>query len=112
MGSETVTVSIARYSPDEGRQWVQAYEVPRGERTSVLEFLNYIFEELDPTLAYRRHLCNARMCHGCMMMVNGRPRLVCWEIVAAGQGELSLAPLERCTIIRDLVVDLGELGRE
>ena len=112
MKSDMVKVSIERYCPVEARHWVQSYVVPREERTSVLEFLNYIFEELDPTLAYRRHLCKARMCWGCMMMINGRPRLACWEVVHAGQHELTLAPLEGRRVIRDLIVDLGELEAE
>jgi succinate dehydrogenase/fumarate reductase-like Fe-S protein len=47
-----------------------------------------------------------------MMTVNGRPRLVCWEVVAPEQRELTLAPLKGCRIIRDLAVDFGELDEE
>jgi succinate dehydrogenase/fumarate reductase-like Fe-S protein len=101
-------VSIERYDPREEKEWVQTYEVPRGKSTSVLDFLNYIFDELDPTLGYRRHLCKARMCHACAMMVNDKPRLICWEVVSPEQDEIALAPLRGHRTLRDLVVQFGQ----
>jgi len=105
MSDSTVRVKIERYDPEKKERYLQTYEVPRGSKGRVLDFLNYIFEELDPSLAYRRHLCKARMCNGCLMMVNGRPRMVCWEVVSPEQNEINLSPLPGATLFKDLVVD-------
>jgi succinate dehydrogenase/fumarate reductase-like Fe-S protein len=107
MKDENVRVTIERYDPEEKKTWRQTYEVPRGSKARVLDFLNYIFEELDPSVAYRRHLCKARMCHGCLMRVNGKPAMVCWEVVPPGQNEITLSPLKGKTVFKDLVSDLG-----
>jgi succinate dehydrogenase/fumarate reductase iron-sulfur protein len=109
MNDSTVKVKIERYDPEINEHYFQTYEVPRGSKARVLDYLNYIFEELDPSLAYRRHLCKARMCNGCLMMVNGSPRMVCWEVVSSEQKEIILSPLKGRTVIRDLVVDFGGL---
>ena len=108
MNDDTVKVVIERYNPEENREYTVIYEVPRDTKTRVLDFLNYIFEELDSSLSYRRHLCKARMCNGCLMMVNGKPRLVCWERVSIEQKEIVLSPLRGKKVLKDLVVDFGK----
>ena len=108
MKSEVVKVYVDRYDPGKKETYTQTYEVPRGERVRVLDFLDYIFEEMDPSLSYRRHLCKAKMCHACMMMVNDNPRLVCWEVVSPGQDEIKLSPLKGKRVLKDLIVDFDE----
>ncbi len=108
MNKDMVKVDIERYDPEKNKKYVQTYEVPRGTKVRVLDFLNYIFDEIDPSLAYRRHLCNAKMCNACMMMVNDKPRLVCWEVVSPRQNEITLSPLKRGEVIKDLVVDFRD----
>jgi succinate dehydrogenase/fumarate reductase-like Fe-S protein len=110
MSDATVRVNIERYDPEKKETYLQSYDVPRGSKARVLDYLNYIFEEMDPSVAYRRHLCKARMCHGCMMMVNGKASMICWEVVPAGQKEITLSPLKGRTVFKDLVFDLE--GRE
>jgi succinate dehydrogenase/fumarate reductase-like Fe-S protein len=105
MKKEIIKVNIERYDPRKNRRYIQTYSVPRGSRLRVLDFLNYIFEEIDPSLAYRRHLCKARMCRGCLMMVNGKPGLICWELVPPGQKEITLSPIKGKRVLKDLVVD-------
>jgi succinate dehydrogenase/fumarate reductase-like Fe-S protein len=112
MKKDVVKVNIERYDPENKRSYISSYGVPRGSKLRVLDFLNYIFEEVDPSLAYRRHLCKAKMCNGCLMMVNGKPGLVCWEIVPAGQHEITLSPLKGKTVLKDLVVVFGDTGHE
>lgn len=110
MSEDIVQVHIERYDPEKNEKYTKTYEVPRGTRTTVLDFLNYIFEEVDASLAYRRHLCKARMCNGCLLRVNGKPRLVCWEVVPPEQKEITLAPLKGRPVLKDLVVDFGGPG--
>ncbi|MFC1955941.1 2Fe-2S iron-sulfur cluster-binding protein [Chloroflexota bacterium] len=107
MNSDTVKLNIARYDPEKDRKYTQTYEVPRGTKIRVLDFLNYIFDELDPSLAYRRHLCNAKMCNGCIMDVDDKPRMVCWEVVPPEKTAIALAPQKGKKVLKDLVVDFG-----
>jgi succinate dehydrogenase/fumarate reductase iron-sulfur protein len=108
--NDLVKIKIERFNPEENKTYTQVYDVPRGTKTRVLDFLFYIFEEMDSSLAYRRHLCKARMCNGCLMMVNDRPRLACWELVSPDQKEITLSPLKGKKVLKDLVVDLGKGG--
>ena len=108
MNEDIVKVKIERYNPEKNENSIQTYDVPRGTKVRVLDFLNFIFEEIDPSISYRRHLCNARMCNGCMMMVNNNPKLVCWEVVTKNQKEITLSPLKGKKVLKDLVVDFEE----
>ena len=68
----TVTVHVARYSPErhhEGQNFA-TYEVPLRPKWMVLDALNHIRWELDPTLTYR-HSCRMAVCGSCGMMLNG-----------------------------------------
>ena len=49
----SIQISIRRYDPESDVQprW-DDYTVPCGDRTTVLEALAYVYENLDPTLAY------------------------------------------------------------
>jgi succinate dehydrogenase/fumarate reductase iron-sulfur protein len=112
MKEDLVKVRIERYDPAEERRYLQSYSVPRGSRLRVLDFLNYIFEELDQSLSYRRHLCKAKMCNGCLMMINGKPGLACWELIPASQSEINLSPLKGKKVLKDLIVDLSSADSE
>jgi fumarate reductase iron-sulfur subunit len=112
MNNDLVTVRIERYDPAQKRAYVQSYSVPRESRLRVLDFLNYIFEELDQTLSYRRYLCKAKMCNGCLMMIDGKPALACWELVPAEKSVIALSPLKGKKVLKDLVVDFGGEDRE
>ena len=48
-----VGISIRRFDPGAGLEprW-DSYTVPSGDRATVLEALAYVYENLDPTLAY------------------------------------------------------------
>ncbi len=110
MMNDIVRIRIERFDPEENKTYSRVYDVPRGTKTRVLDFLVYIFEKIDPSLAYRRHLCRARMCNGCLMMVNGKPRLACWELISPDQTEINLSPLKGKKVLKDLVVDLPRAG--
>ena len=106
---DMVLVKVFRYNPDsDEKPGFEQYEVPRGDRIRVLDFLKYIYEELDPTLSYRRHLCDVRLCNGCLMRVNQRNCLVCWEKVGKDQKEIVIEPVNGYEIVKDLVVDFGQ----
>ena len=70
-------VTVQRYRPEQDEQpWQQEFEVPYTEDTSVLEALQYIKDELDPSLSFRWS-CRMAICGSCGFMINGVPKLGC-----------------------------------
>ena len=99
----TVTAKIYRYDPsqDSGPHHKE-YEVPWKEHLTVLEVINYVYENYDP-IAFDWG-CRGRYCGRCGVMVDGKPKLACFAPIAA-PGSITIEPLKRLPVIRDLVVD-------
>ena len=97
-----VRISVKRFNPetDADPRWVE-YEIPARERMTVLEALMYIYENTDPTLAFRFG-CRFHKCGLCAIEVNGRPRMGCFTEVRDG---MQIGPLGRMPVLRDLVID-------
>ena len=100
----TVTVRISRFDPkvDDAPHY-QSYQVPFQPRMTVMDVLDYVYEHLDPTLAYHSHTsCHRRVCARCNVAVNNKPGLSCHTEVT---GDVTIDPLPRLKVIRDLVVE-------
>jgi len=97
-----IEISIRRYDPDTDSEprW-DDFTVPSGDRTTVLEALTYIYEELDPTLAFGSG-CRFGSCGLCAVEVNGQPRMACSAGIRNG---MKIAPLAGMPVLRDLVID-------
>ena len=100
-----------RYDPEKDKEVkYQTFEIPREGLVFVLDALNYIYENIDPTLGYRRHLClgawdgaTANLCRACLMLINRKPGFACSTLIEGD--EITLEPMRGYEIIRDLVVD-------
>jgi succinate dehydrogenase/fumarate reductase iron-sulfur protein len=66
-----------------------------------MEALMHIYENDDPTLAFRFG-CRFNKCGLCTVEVNGRPRMACFTEAKTG---MKIAPLARMPVARDLVTD-------
>ncbi len=101
-----VRFQVLRYRPESGRPpFYQEYTVPCRDDTVVLDALNYIKDQLDPTLAFRWS-CRMGICGSCGMEVNGQPRLTCGTFVRdVTQQRVRIEPLTGFNTIKDLVVD-------
>jgi succinate dehydrogenase/fumarate reductase iron-sulfur protein len=97
-----IEISIRRYDPetDSEPRW-DDYTVPSGDRTTVLEALAYVYENLDPTLAFASG-CRFGSCGLCAVEVNGQPRMACSARIRSG---MKIAPLAGMPVLRDLVID-------
>lgn len=106
MSHKTVDITVHRYDPavdDEGRH--QTFAVPLTEGMSVMDALDYIYENLDGSLAYYDHAaCNQGICRRCLVQIDGKPGLMCQTLV---RGNLTVDPLPRFALIRDLVTNRG-----
>ena len=102
----TMKIRVQRYRPEQDDEpWFSDYDVPYNEDTSVLEALQYIKEELEPTLSFRWS-CRMAICGSCGFMVNQVPALGC-KTFLRDYAELSIGPLDNFPIERDLVVDIS-----
>ena len=103
----TIRVQVQRYRPDVDEEpHLAEYEVPWGQDTSVLDALQWIKDNADPSLTFRWS-CRMAICGSCGFMLNGVPRLGCEQFVRDyAPGPLRVEPLENMAVERDLVVDL------
>ncbi|MDG2335916.1 MAG: succinate dehydrogenase/fumarate reductase iron-sulfur subunit [Myxococcota bacterium] len=99
-------VEILRFDPDKDEvPKSQEYEIPVEEDWKVLDAINYIKDEVDPSVSHRWS-CRMAVCGSCGMMVNGEPKLTCKTSLADYEGSIKIEPLANFPIVRDLVVDM------
>jgi succinate dehydrogenase/fumarate reductase-like Fe-S protein len=111
-------VKVLRYNPEQDKEAkYQIYEIPIKGTVFVLQILNYIYENIDPTIAYRRHLClgawdseTVNLCKACLILINGKPGFACSTVVEGD--EITLEPMRGYELIRDLVVDFSKKKNE
>lgn len=85
------------------RESVVEYDIDASS-TTLLELLNKIKTELDPSLSYSSG-CRSSVCGSCAVRVNGREVLAC--SYHPKDGDL-IEPLKNSEIIRDLVVNMDK----
>jgi len=103
MTIKTAKVKVSRFDPSkDASPHYQTYEVPWYPKMTIMDALDYIYENLDPSLAYHSHTsCHRRTCTRCNLTVNSKPGLSCHTEV---NGDITVEPLPRFKVIRDLVV--------
>lgn len=97
-------VTVRRSAPEGGESYLQEYTVPfpEDEIVSVLNVLEYIYRELDPTLAFFDHAaCRQAACGKCMVKVNGAVKLSCKE---PAHDTMLLEPYS-ARVVRDLLCE-------
>lgn len=100
--SRAITVRCLRFDPSvDSEPYYQEYEVPLVFGMSVTNVLDYIYENLDSSLAYYAN-CHRGVCGRCAVLANGRRRLACTELVT---GDVTIEPLPDHQVIRDLLVE-------
>ncbi len=103
--TKKIAVKILRFKPwEEKKPRFVTYRVPIEGKSSILNVLNYISENLDPTLGFYSS-CRIGKCMGCQVVVNGKVRLACTTPV---EGDIVLEPLRKFKVIKDLVVERRE----
>ena len=102
---QPITVKVFKYDPAKERDpHYETYQVPYQREMRVLDALVYIQEVLGHSVAFR-WTCGTKKCGACGMLVNGVPKLSCWEPV---EPVMTLEPLPQFPVLRDLVVDREE----
>src|SRR4030043_26841 len=106
MNEKTVNIKVSRFDPAQDQKaYLQTFQVPVSEGMAVLQALDYIYENLDPSLAYYDHgVCAQGICKRCLVLINGEAQLMCQTMVT---GDFQVEPLPKFKTIRDLVYDRG-----
>src|SRR5690606_36446147 len=100
---KTSRLRIRRGMPG-GESHYDEFEVPYEDGMSVLDALRWIRTYLDSSLAIRYSCINANACKTCMALVNGEVEYTC--IAKLTPGTVTVEPLPKRPLIRDLVTDI------
>ena len=103
------TFAVYRFNPAEDRKaGYRHYTVSAEPTDKILDCLNRIRWEQDPTLAYRAS-CSHGICGSDAMVINGRVALACQKLVRDFRtaNNFVIEPLPVFKVIKDLIVDLG-----
>jgi len=104
-----VDFRIQRFNPDVDKApHFEDYEIDLPQEATVLEALMAIKEQKDGSLSFRAS-CRSAICGSCSVRINKCARLACKTRVAnemALFGSVTVEPLPKLTVIKDLVVDL------
>jgi succinate dehydrogenase / fumarate reductase, iron-sulfur subunit len=101
-----VRLKIRRYDPDrDARAYWQEFDVEADPMDRILDALNSVKWYQDGSLTYRRS-CAHGVCGSDAMVVNGRNRLACKELIRDVGKRLQIEPLRGFNVIKDLVVDM------
>jgi succinate dehydrogenase / fumarate reductase iron-sulfur subunit len=102
------TFIIYRFNPAVDKEpWYQNYSVNADSTDKILDCLNKIRWEQDPTLAFRAS-CAHGICGSDALVINSRVELACQKLVQDFKtaNNFVIEPLPFFKVIKDLVVDL------
>lgn len=102
MTEKKIMLHVLRFHPAmDDVPHFEDFEVPFVEGLTVMGALDYVYEHLDPTLAYYDHAaCAQGICKTCMVKINGQPGLMCQTHLSEN---VVLEPLDGVEVVRDLV---------
>ena len=100
-------INVYRWSGDENTPpQIDRFEIDvKKAGTMVLDILNQIKAELDPSLTFRKS-CREGVCGCCAMNIDGVNTLACQKNIEECSDVINIYPLPHMKVIKDLVVDL------
>jgi succinate dehydrogenase / fumarate reductase iron-sulfur subunit len=106
----TVLLKVFRFGGGDRARRYDAFRVPVGPRTTVLDALLAVRRTQDPSLTLR-HSCLHGSCGTCGMRVNGREVLACVTRLDGLGDPVVVEPLAGTPVVGDLVVDMTDFYR-
>lgn len=116
---KTIKVEIKRQSGPDGAATVEKFEIPYRPNMNITSLLGEI--ACDPVtvdgkattpITYDSN-CLEEICGSCAMLINGKAKMACSALVdklnGDGDGTITLAPLSKFPVVRDLSVDRSVL---
>jgi len=102
-----IKLKIFRFDPNnDERPYYQTFEIEADPMDRLLDCLNRIRWEQDPTLSFRMS-CGHGVCGSDGIRINGICGLACQKLVKNLGEEVLIEPLPVFKVIKDLIVDLG-----
>ncbi|WP_051327432.1 L-2-amino-thiazoline-4-carboxylic acid hydrolase [Desulfatibacillum aliphaticivorans] len=103
MTNKIINAKVFRFNPDKDAEpRYETFQVPFEEGLSAMDVLDYIYQNLDSSLAYYDHAgCSLGICGKCTARINGKVGLLCQTPVS--DGELLLEPMNKNKVLKDLV---------
>ncbi|MCP4725323.1 MAG: succinate dehydrogenase [bacterium] len=102
MTGKTINIKVFRFDPEvDDKPSFKDYTVPFIENMTAFDALDYIYQNLDSSLAYFDHAgCALGICARCHGKVNGKTGLFCQTYI---KGDAVFEPVFREKVIKDLV---------
>jgi len=98
-------VKVFRFDPEKDKKpRLQTFRKVPYQGMRVTDVLNYIYQNLDTSLAFR-YSCRAGLCGVCLLKVNGKACLSCHRIA---EKEMTIEPPSHYAVVKDLVVDFNK----
>ena len=117
--AKTIKVEVKRQSGPDGKAVTEKFEIPYRPNMNITSLLGEI--ACNPVTAdgmatapitYDAN-CLEEICGSCAMLINGKARMACSALVdklnGDGNGTITLAPLSKFPVVRDLSVDRSVL---
>ena len=120
MAGKTIKVEIKRQSGPDGKAVTEKFEIPHRPNMNITSVLgeiacNPMTADGTPTapITYDAN-CLEEICGSCAMLINGKARMACSALVDKlsghdGNQTITLAPLSKFPVVRDLSVDRSVL---
>jgi len=115
---KTIKVKIKRQSGPDGKAVTEKFEIPYRPNMNITSVLgeiacNPVTADGKPTapITYDAN-CLEEICGSCAMLINGKARMACSALVdklTDGDSTITLAPLSKFPVVRDLSVDRSVL---
>ncbi len=107
MAEQMISVKVFRFNPSLDKEpYYKTYVVPFEKGMSAMTALDYIYQNLDGTIAYYDHAgCDLGICARCTGMINGKPGLFCQTLL---EGDVTLEPVSKSKVLKDLVIKKEE----
>lgn len=108
---ETIELKVRRQKgPDEKSYW-EEFKIPYRENLNIISLLQYIQKnpvnakgEAIAPVVYESN-CLEEVCGACSMVINGKARQACSTLVDQISQPITLEPLDKFTLVKDLLVD-------
>ncbi len=114
-GELEIFLKVKRQDGPDGISYWERFEFSVPAETTVLSLISKISEEPvtdegEPsTHVCVESSCGRGLCGSCAMLINGRPMLACKTMVADLDSRITVEPLAKFPIVRDLVIDRSSI---
>lgn len=104
-----VKIKVFRFDPKIDKEpYYDTFEVETQTSYSVYNALEYITENLDPTLSYYAS-CRIGACMGCLARVNGEVVRTCTTMLT---DDIVIEPVKKDNVLKDLVMKCKPLPED